>query len=59
MVVQKKRNVAGGPKKAFKKPEAHNPFDFRKNKERTAVLGKMQPTNAPAGQARAHAFELV
>ena len=55
-----KRKAGAGPKKAVKKPAgAHNPFEFRKNKERAAVLGKMKPTNAPTGHARAHAFEIV
>jgi hypothetical protein len=59
MVVKKQKG--GLPKKALKKPAAiYNPFEFRKNKERTAVLGKMQTTkHSPAGHTRAHAFELV
>lgn len=58
--IKRKSAPTTGPKKAQKKTSgAHNPFEFRKNKERTSVLGKMKPASAPTGHARAHAFEIV
>lgn len=53
----------GANKKRKQGPAAGkaNPFEFRKSKEKSVVLGKSVPLSKqkPNGNARTHAFEMV